>query len=162
MRAWLAPSDVRAGNQQQETDGGEQHQQQRFDIADNILLHRHQSDANGFVGIGKGRGQIARDDVHIGFSLLQRYARFQPSDDARAHRNAAIAKRGIVPLANGSVNVAVLTVETKTGGDDAHDGIRGSVEDQRLANDVRSSSGRNVRPSTGLTRRVEKNSAEIM
>ena len=106
--------DVRARNQQQETDGGEKHQQEWLDVADNILLHGNESDAGILVGHREGGGQIARDHVHVGFGLRQRNARFQAADGVRAHRDAAIAKRGIVPLANGSVDVAVLAVESET------------------------------------------------
>ena len=60
--------DVRARNQQQETDGGEKHQQERLDVADDVFLHGDQSDADVFVGHREGGGQIARDDVHVGFA----------------------------------------------------------------------------------------------
>ncbi len=61
--------DVRARNQQQETDGGEKHQQERLDVADDVFLHGNEADADVLVGHREGGGQIARDDVHVGLGL---------------------------------------------------------------------------------------------
>ncbi len=120
--------DVRTRNQQQETDGGQKHQQEWLDVADNILLHGDESDADFLVGDGEGGGQIARDHIHVGFGLRQRNARFQAADGMRAHRDPAIAKRWIVPLANGSVDVAVMAVESETGGNHAHDDVGRAIQ----------------------------------
>ena len=129
--------DVGARNQQQETDGGEKHQQERLDVADDIFLHGNESDAGVLVGDREGGGQIARDHVHVGLGLRQRNARFQAADDMRAHRDAAIAKRWIVPLANGSVDVAVMAVESETGRNHAHDGVGRAIQGQRFSDDIR-------------------------
>ena len=124
------------GNQQQETDGGEQHQQERLDVADDIFLHGNQRDADVLVGHREGGGQIARDHVHVGLGLRQRNARFQPAERMRAHRDAAIAKRRIVPLADGSVDVAVMAVESEAGRDHAHDSVGRAVQGQRFSDDI--------------------------
>ena len=129
--------DVRARNQQQEADRGEKHQQERLDVADDVFLHRNERDADVFVGDREGGGKIARDDVHVGFGLRERNARFQASDGMRAHRDAAIAKRWIVPLANGRVDVAVMAVEGEARRNHAHDGIGCAIEGQRFPDDVR-------------------------
>ena len=41
--------DVGARNQQQESDRGQQHQQERLDVADDIFLHGNQRDAGVFI-----------------------------------------------------------------------------------------------------------------
>src|SRR6266700_6846008 len=55
----------------------------------------------------------------------------------RADRDAAIAKGRIGPLANGSVDIAIVAVEGETRGNHAHDGVGLAIEPERLADDVR-------------------------
>jgi hypothetical protein len=66
-------------NQQQETDGGEKHQEKRLDIANHIVLHRDEANAGLFVGHRKGSRQVTRHHVHIGLNLRERNARPNPA-----------------------------------------------------------------------------------
>src|ERR1700722_2044548 len=53
-----------------------------------------------------------------------------------AHGNAAVEKRWIVPLSNGSVNIAVVTIERKAGRDDTHHQVRRAVQGKRFSDYV--------------------------
>jgi len=99
-----------------------------LNVTDDIILQGNQSDADVLVGDREGGSQIARDHVHVGFGLGQRNLRFQAADDVGAHRDTAIAKRWIVPLANGSVDVAVMAVECETRRNYAHDNVRRAIQ----------------------------------
>ncbi len=66
---------VGAGDQQQEGDGGEQHQEEGLDVAHHVFLHGEEGDADVLVGFGIFQGEIVRDGVHVGLGLGERDAR---------------------------------------------------------------------------------------
>ena len=75
--------DIGAGNQQQETDGGEQQEEEWLDIADDVFLHGNDGDAKVFVGLRICGREILRDAIHVGPRLRERNARLKAAD-ARA------------------------------------------------------------------------------
>lgn len=125
-----------AHDQQKEADSGEKHHQEWLDVADEIVPQGNQLDAGLFVSHRKGGRQVARHHIHAGLYLGQRNAGFEPADGMRADRNPAIAKRRVVPLAYGSVDVPVAAVERETGGNYAHHGVRHAVECEGLTDDI--------------------------
>ena len=120
--------DVRARDQQQKTDRGEQHQQEGPHIADDVLFHGHERDPEILVGHRIGRREIAGDGVHLGLRLRESHARFQAADCVRADVDGAIAKRDVVPPADGGVDVPLRSIEREVRGDHPHHGIWRAVE----------------------------------
>src|SRR5580658_7690257 len=54
----------------------------------------------------------------------------------RADVDAAVAEGNVVPLADGSVDIAVAAVEGEARGNYARDGVRRAVQNHRLSKDV--------------------------
>ncbi len=106
-----------------------------MNIADNIFLHGNEGNAYGFVGLRVCGGKIFRDAVHIGFCLRERYTRLQAANRVRAHVDAAVAKRWIVPLTDGSVGIPVVTIESETCWNHAHDRAGCAIQNDRLSED---------------------------
>src|SRR5580700_11413984 len=79
---------------------------------------------------------MLRDAVHVGAGLGQCHAGLEEADGARAFVDAAIAKRRIVPLADGGVDVAVDAVKGEAWRQDADDGVVGPAESDGLADDL--------------------------
>ena len=81
--------DVGAGDQQHETDGAEQNQQRARDIADDLLVHRHQPHAEPCIGrilAFEPRG----DPIHVRLRGAARDARAQAADDRQPERAARL------------------------------------------------------------------------
>ena len=114
---------IRASNQQQETNRREQHDQEWLDVADDVFLHGNERDAHVLIGLRVRRGEILRDAVHIGFRLRQRYARLQAANRVRAHIDTAVAKGRIIPLADGRVDVSVVPIKSEACRNHAHDRV---------------------------------------
>ena len=84
--------------------------------------------------------QDLRHAVHVRLSLLERHAGLEPAHRVHAHSGAAIAKCGIVPLADGHIDVAgmeIAAIVVEIGGSHAYHGIADSVERQRFSEHVR-------------------------
>ena len=71
---------VGTGNQQQEADCGEEHQQKRPNVADNLFAQASHGNRNGRFLPGIFSGQLAGDAGHLGPGLRQSYAGSQASN----------------------------------------------------------------------------------
>src|SRR5262249_15003862 len=125
-------SNVGARNEKHEAHGSKQNQKERADFTDNVLPQGHQSNPGISVHVRKGRGQVGGNVVHIGSCLGETDAVFQAAYGIRAHSRAAVAKGGIVPLANRYEDVGlpikISAVVTKAAGNDADHGICSTVK----------------------------------
>ena len=103
--------DVGARDEQQEADRGQQHDQEGLHIADDVFLHGIKRDAHVFVRFRIRNGEMVGDGVHVGAGLLEGDAGFEAADGVGAFVDATIAERGLVPLSDGRVEVAIDAVE---------------------------------------------------
>ena len=58
----------------------------------------------------------------------------------RAHGNTAVSERGMIPLPDRSVDVAIMAVESETGRNHPDHRVRGAIERKRCAQDAGRSS----------------------
>src|SRR5207249_1967959 len=75
--------DIRAGSQQHESDRAQQHQQCRFEVAREPLLHGYNGDAPILFLSRIKRPEPGRDRVHLGPRLLHGHAGLQPAKDIK-------------------------------------------------------------------------------
>jgi hypothetical protein len=85
---------VGAGKKQQESDGGEKDQEQRLDVADDVLLHGNEADADAIALVDLGILGCERvgHRVHVGLSFSESDAGSEARHNMRALIDAAIAK----------------------------------------------------------------------
>src|SRR5436305_5694706 len=93
--------DVHAGDEQHETNGAEEHEQRGLYVAKHFLSQRNQPGADVVVAIGKSRGEIARDAVHVGDGLIEGNAGFEAANAVNAEPCTAAIEQRIAPLADG-------------------------------------------------------------
>src|SRR5262245_25987943 len=94
---------VRAGDQQHASDGAQQDQQRRPDIANDGVSQRRDRHAIALIGVGILFFQRYRDVLHLGASLLDRGARLQPRHAIQTRVVAAtLPTRTAAQLAGGN------------------------------------------------------------
>jgi hypothetical protein len=124
--------DVHAADQHDEADGTEEREQRRPDVADDLILQRH--DVRRFVGVGVRilRGQPAGHRLDLLVRMREVHTVGQPSDDAEKV-GAARCTRGIDREGLPEVRRPRRKVEVRR--HDAEDGRGHAVDGDRSADD---------------------------
>ncbi len=84
--------------------------------------------------------------------MRERYAGFQSGDGVGAQVDAAVAKRFVIPLADGSVDVAVVAVESEVRRNYADDFVGRAIQSDGFSEDIERSAelrvSRRLRPES--------------